>query len=169
MDSNIIRNEGQLLGQSSTSRRSSLEPDSREKKFLNRRTNIAIGIIAVLVASGVGSFYALAYFQICVSSRQVSFTILMTDQGFNGSRVHTDPWPVLNVERCDKVTFHVVNQGTEDHGFAITHYLDSGVKVRPGQTDDVTFGANRSGTFLVYCDILCTIHIYMQNGRLNVT
>lgn len=93
----------------------------------------------------------------------------MTNQGFNESKSHTDAWPVLNIRRCDKVTVHLENQDTETHGFAITHYLDSGVKVGPGDADDVSFSANRAGSFVVYCNILCSIHLFMQNGRLNVT
>jgi heme/copper-type cytochrome/quinol oxidase subunit 2 len=93
---------------------------------------------------------------------------MLTNEGFNGSKSHTDPWPVLNVGRCDRVTVHLENQDNQAHGFAITHYLDSGVKIQPGQTYDYSFNANRSGSFVVYCNILCSIHLYMQNGRLNV-
>ena len=93
----------------------------------------------------------------------------MTNEGFNGSKTHTDPWPVLNVGRCDRVTVHLENQDlAEPHGFAITHYLDSGVKVQPGQTLDVSFNANRAGSFVVYCNLRCSIHTIMLNGRLNV-
>ena len=147
-----------------------MEQDSQEKPLLSRRTIVAVAVILVLGSSVVATSYSLTYFQVCVSAPSVSFTVVMTDQGFNGSRAHTDPWPVLNVGRCARVTVHLVNQDTtEPHGFAITHYFDSGVQVRPGQTDDVTFNANRSGSFLIYCIIICLAHTYMQNGRLNVT
>ena len=141
---------------------------------LNRKSAIAIVLLAAAVAAPVvGVSYAFPYFQICIGNpTSVQFTIIMTSQGFNGSKSHvTDPWPVMNVKRCQRVTFHLENQDTvlQSHGFAITNYLDSGVEVRHGQTDDVTINANRSGSFLVYCNILCTIHLNMQNGRLNVT
>ena len=147
-----------------------MEQDSQEKPLLSRRTIVAVAVILVLGSSVVATSYSLTYFQVCVSAPSVSITVVMTDQGFDGSRAHTDPWPVLNVGRCARVTVHLVNQDTtEPHGFAITHYFDSGVQVRPGQTDDITFNANRSGSFLIYCIIICLAHTYMQNGRLNVT
>ena len=149
-----------------------MEQNTTGSSTVSRRTILATLLVAVAVAGGfVGVTYALPYFQICLGTpSSVHFTIIMTSQGFNGSKSHTtDPWPVLNVGRCQKVFVHLENQDTtEDHGFAVSHYLDSGVRVRPGQTDDVTFNANRPGSFLVYCNILCTIHFSMQNGRLNV-
>ncbi len=149
------------------------------------RTAITIAIIAVLVAATAFTVLALHLLSIsspsCPSTAQVNtlpgqkhFTIIITNQGFNGSRTHSNdpcPWPVMNVKQGDMVTIHVENDDTngEAHGFAITHYLDSGVKLGPGQSNDVSFTANQAGTFLVYCNIFCTIHSYMQNGQLNIT
>ena len=56
----------------------------------------------------------------------------------------------------------------EPHGFTVTHYFDSGVTLRPGETYTLTFLADQKGTFRVYCNIFCTVHVYMQNGRLTV-
>ena len=129
-----------------------------------------MGVVFVLAASIVSASYAFTLFQVCLSVPTVSFRVVMTHQGFNGSVNHNDPWPVLNVPRCARVTVHLINQDAKDtHGFAISHYLDSGVQVRAGQTDDVIFNANKAGSFIIYCNILCSIHLFMQNGRLNVT
>jgi heme/copper-type cytochrome/quinol oxidase subunit 2 len=147
-----------------------LEEDSGRKRKVDRRAATFIVVLAALAAIVPGASYSLTYLQVCLGTAvPVSFTIVMTNEGFNGSKSHTDAWPVLNVQRCDRVTVHLVNQDmSESHGFAVTHYLDSGVKVLPGDAVDVSFNANRAGSFVVYCNILCFIHLYMQNGKLNV-
>ncbi len=104
------------------------------------------------------------------SSSPVYFTLVISNQGFNSSRTYRGPCPILNVAKGQSVTIHLRNDDpVETHGFAITHYLDSGIELRPGQSNDITFTASQAGTFLVYCNILCSVHNYMQNGRLNVT
>ncbi len=75
----------------------------------------------------------------------------------------------MTVHQGQTVTIHVRNEDpVEPHGFTVTHYLDSGVTLRPGETYTLTFLADQKGTFRVYCDIFCTIHVYMQNGQLKV-
>lgn len=90
--------------------------------------------------------------------------------GFNGSRFHAFPWPVMNVSQGQNVVIHVVNNDTaQAHGFSIRHFLDSGIIVNPGQCHDVRFTASSTGSFTVFCQIFCTIHFpWMQNGQLNV-
>jgi heme/copper-type cytochrome/quinol oxidase subunit 2 len=67
------------------------------------------------------------------------------------------------------VTIRVENNDTvEPHGFVITHYFDAGVKLGPGEFHDVIFVASQTGSFLVYCNILCSVHQSMLNGQLNV-
>ncbi len=102
------------------------------------------------------------------------FTVVMADEGFNvglnGSKYHPNPWPAMNVSLGESVVVHVVNNDTSQaHGFAITHYFDSGLTLSPGECSDVRFVANQPGSFNVFCNIFCTIHIFMQNGRLNVS
>src|SRR5207249_4116009 len=55
-------------------------------------------------------------------------------------------------------------------GFFAAAYLFYffGFALGPGTCGDVTFTADQTGSFLVYCNISCTIHLFMQNGRLNV-
>lgn len=107
------------------------------------------------------------------ASNTAIFTVVMADEGnnvgYNGSRYHTFPWPVMNVSLGQSVVIHVVNNDTQAHGFSIIHFLDSGIVVSPGQCYDVRFTANTIGNFTVFCQIFCTIHFpWMQNGRLNV-
>jgi heme/copper-type cytochrome/quinol oxidase subunit 2 len=68
------------------------------------------------------------------------------------------------------VTITVMNcASSEPHGFAIGHYFNSGVTLGEGQRYIVTFQANTVGKFSVYCNVLCAIHPYMQNGLLIVS
>ena len=94
-------------------------------------------------------------------------------EGFNGSALHSisTPWPVMHVNKGQIVSIHVINCATsESHGFQIQTYDDNAIiTIRPGQSYDVTFTADQTGTFKVYCDIFCVIHPYMQNGELIVS
>lgn len=102
------------------------------------------------------------------------FTIAMAHEGmnvgFNGSAYHSPPWPVMNVTLGQNVLIHVINNDSaEPHGFQISHYFTGiGGGLAPGKCLDVKFTANVGGSFLVFCDISCTIHLTMQQGRLNV-
>ncbi len=39
----------------------------------------------------------------------------------------------------------------------------------PGQVYRVSFMADQAGSFDIYCEVYCSIHVYMQSGLLNVT
>ncbi len=97
------------------------------------------------------------------------FTIVMTQQGYNGSQSHPSPWPIMNVTINETVTIHIVNKDpTQSHGFAVNHYFNKGIALQSGDCIDVNFTANQLGTFRVFCTIPCTVHIFMQDGRFNV-
>ncbi len=109
------------------------------------------------------------------ASNTAIFTIVMANEGvnvgFNGSEYHPAPWPVMNVRLGQNVIIHVINNDTvQAHGFQVIHYFDSGILggLAPGKCYDVQFTANQLGSFLVQCNIGCSIHPLMQNGRLNV-
>ena len=147
-----------------------------------KQRNIAIGIVVILIATGaVATAYSLHLFDTTrqsgppcpsspsSSSNEVNFTIIMSNKGFNASRTYAQPCPVLNVRKGQIVTIHLENvDPVETHGFAVTSYLDRGVLLGPGQRRDVVFTTTRAGSFLVYCNIVCSIHVYMQDGRMNV-
>jgi len=91
--------------------------------------------------------------------------------GFNGSAYHPTPWPVMNVTLGQIVIIHVINNDTvQAHGFQVIHYFDSGILggLAPGKCYDVKFSANLAGSFAIQCNISCSIHIWMQSGRLNI-
>ena len=99
-------------------------------------------------------------------------TIIADHSGFNGSVVHgapKNPWPVITAHRGDTVKLLICNvDRVEAHGFAIDGYFDGGVTLRPGQTYSITFTADKAGSFPIFCNVFCTIHIYMR-GMLVVT
>jgi hypothetical protein len=95
----------------------------------------------------------------------VSFVLILDDTGYNDSRDHgapQQPWPVITVHQGQQVTITLINKdANEAHGFTINRYFDQGVVLQPGQTYTLTFTANSAGNFIFYCNILCTVHIYM--------
>jgi heme/copper-type cytochrome/quinol oxidase subunit 2 len=146
----------------------------------SKRVLVALAIIIVVTGS-VATAYAFhligpspqsCWVQPSGSANAAVFTVVMADEGFNvgynGSKYHPNPWPVMNVSLGQNVLVHVVNNDSQAHGFTITHYFDSGLTLSPGGCFDVKFAANQLGNFNVFCQIFCTIHIFMQNGRLNV-
>ena len=94
-------------------------------------------------------------------------------EGMNGSALKpaSTPWPVMHVRLGQTVSFHVINCATsESHGFQIEFYDQNAIiTVQPGQSYDVTFTADQTGTFKVFCDIPCLIHPLMVNGEFIVT
>ena len=101
------------------------------------------------------------------------FLIIASNNGFNDSILHGAPsqtWPIISVHQNQTVNITVCNIDVVAHGFQVTHYYDSSiVTLTPGQVIHVSFVANQLGKFRVYCSIFCPIHIYMQNGELDVT
>jgi FtsP/CotA-like multicopper oxidase with cupredoxin domain len=105
--------------------------------------------------------------------RPPGFILIIADlSGFNNSIGHgapSNPWPVITVRRGDVVRLLVCNKdSTQPHGFAIGTYLDAGVTLAPGDAYRITFTATRPGSFVIYCNIFCTVHVYMV-GRLIVS
>jgi FtsP/CotA-like multicopper oxidase with cupredoxin domain len=100
------------------------------------------------------------------------YLVIANINGFNDSIEHGAPttsWPVITVKQGTTVDITVCNADHQAHGFQITHYFDSNIEtVDPGQVVHVKFVANSVGTFDIYCSIFCSIHIYMQNGQLQV-
>ncbi len=115
----------------------------------------------------------------------VYITIFEADRGLmagmNGSRYKSvgTNWPVVTVEKGQTVVIHLenlANESSEPHGFAIDHYFDSpngqsgvaGVELYSGQSYTFRFVVSQTGTFRMYCSVFCTIHPFMEYGRLIV-
>lgn len=101
------------------------------------------------------------------------FVIIASGTGYNDSIGHGAPqenWPIVTVKQGQNVTIVVCNVDVQAHGFQITHYYDQNrVTIVPGQVIRVSFIANQAGSFDIYCEIFCSIHVYMQSGLLKVT
>jgi len=99
--------------------------------------------------------------------------IIANITGFNDSADHGVPqnsWPVIDVVKGTLVNVTVYNTDKQAHGFQISHYFDQNIEtVAPGQRLNVSFMADESGTFRIYCSIPCTVHWAMQSGELVVT
>jgi FtsP/CotA-like multicopper oxidase with cupredoxin domain len=151
---------------------------------LNRQSIIIVLVIVLAIGATTGVF-ALSR-QGAPSQRPLppgcvkpadGFLIVASDTGYNDSIGHGAPasnWPIIDVEKGQNVTIVVCNTDLQAHGFQITHYYDatdghSEVTLSPGQVITVNFVANQEGKFDIYCEIFCSIHIYMQSGLLNVT
>ena len=138
---------------------------------------MVVAVTGVFVAAYTFHFFGLGTTNCWVRPANIPasstyFVVVMANEGmnvgFNGSKFQSGSWPIMNVTLGRTVTIHVINNDTvQSHGFAIQHYF-TGFSLGPGTCSDVTFTANQSGSFLVYCNISCTIHLFMQNGRLNV-
>ncbi len=148
----------------------------------SRRKLLAITIlVAVAALAGVLAYSLSSRSQTGCSigqsvgsdSRSQTFLIVASITGFNGSADHGVPaacWPVIRVPQGTLVNITVTNIDKQAHGFNIAHYYDDGiVTVAPSQTINVSFVANETGTFKIYCSIFCTIHWAMQSGELVVT
>jgi hypothetical protein len=150
------------------------------------RKLLVIGVVVLLVASFValagGGFLNLSgrpsstspatTFTRSTCDRPPGFILIIADlSGFNDSIGHgapVHPWPIVRVEKGQLVRFLVCNfDPTQAHGFAITYYFDSGVPMMPGQAYKIVFTATKAGTFDIYCNIFCTIHVFMR-GQLIV-
>jgi FtsP/CotA-like multicopper oxidase with cupredoxin domain len=98
--------------------------------------------------------------------RPAGFFLIIADlSGFNGSISHgapVTPWPVIRVHQDDVVRILVCNEDTtQPHGFAVSTYFPTGVAMAPGEAYRIIFTATVPGTFVIYCNIFCTIHVFM--------
>jgi len=109
---------------------------------------------------------------------QGGFLIIASELGYNESVDHLTSqnvsyvsWPVLQAHEGQNVTIVVCNADpSQAHGFQIDEYYQAGtVAIAPGQVLRVSFIADKSGTFRIYCNIFCTVHWAMQNGELVVS
>jgi len=100
------------------------------------------------------------------------YLIIASITGFNDSISHGAPtkaWPIVTVNKGDTVKLVVCNIDSQAHGFQINNYFDSNIEsVAPGQAITVSFVADKTGTFTIYCSIPCSVHIRMQSGEIRV-
>jgi FtsP/CotA-like multicopper oxidase with cupredoxin domain len=131
------------------------------------------GAILIRPPSGSGNFRPLVSTAKAECVRPPGFILIIADlSGFNNSIAHgapLNPWPIVRVHLGDVVRFIVCNKDqTQAHGFAIETYFDSGVALAPGEAVRIEFQATIPGSFVIYCNIFCTVHAFMV-GRLIVS
>jgi len=152
---------------------------------LKNRKAMVVGLTAMVIVIAGAAAYALYGHPAPSASTTASslpsycskpaggFLIVASIKGYNDSVDHgvpAKPWPVLNVTKGSTVTITVCNIDHQAHGFQITHYFDSKIQsVVPGQAITISFVADETGTFQIYCSIFCTIHWAMQSGELRVS
>jgi FtsP/CotA-like multicopper oxidase with cupredoxin domain len=151
---------------------------------LARSRKVVLGIVIVVLAAGV--VLSVAYALYGRGGQSVTtglpsyckkpaggYLIVASIKGYNDSVDHgvpAKPWPVVSVQKGSTVTITVCNVDHQAHGFQVTHYFDSKIQtVVPGQAITVSFVADETGTFQIYCSIFCTVHWAMQSGELVVS
>ena len=144
-----------------------------------RRRKAALLLVAVLIVTLVGLFYASMNpvrssnwtpdsSGINCASYGTDFLVIVNRLGFNGSinkGVPQQRWPILCAHEGETVTINVRNTDTiETHGFAIGFYYEGGVSIPAGRNVTISFAADRTGAFTLFCDIFCSVHPFMQSG-----
>jgi len=137
-----------------------------------KRKLIVIVLIAALLVAALLTIYVI--YGGTKGSPRHGFVIVATANGYNDSVSHqaspTNPWPLLTVHQGTVVNITVYNNDTVAHGFQITHYYADKIEtIAPGQKITVSFVANETGKFTIYCSVFCPIHNFMQYGQLFVT
>ena len=106
------------------------------------------------------------------------FLIVASGRGYNDSVDHgvsigsfpKISWPIMNVHQNQTVNITICNTDVQAHGFQISHYFENTIEViAPGQSINVSFVADQTGAFRIYCEIPCSIHWAMQSGELLVS
>ncbi len=138
------------------------------------RTTVIV-LVIVLAGAAIGAIYAsgITQGQPSCTKPPDGFLVIASNRGFNDSADHgapANPWPVVSVEKGTKVTFVVCNTDTQPHSFQVAHYYDNSLEaIAPGKVLELSFVANETGTFRIFCEIPCSVHIFMQNGELIVS
>ena len=98
--------------------------------------------------------------------------LILDNNGLNDSVHRASPGTpaiTLSFQRGDPINILFCNLDTvQAHGFAVAHYFDRGVTLRPGDAYKVSFIARDVGSFTIYCNVFCTVHTFML-GKLTVT
>ena len=132
---------------------------------------LVAGVVVALVLQGSNGQANGALPSGCVKPAG-GFLIVASKLGYNDSVDHdvpANPWPVITVNQGQQVSITVCNTDIQAHGFQVQYYFDSTIEsIAPGQVIHVSFTADRTGTFQMYCSIFCSVHAFMQSGQLRV-
>ena len=127
---------------------------------------LVTGIVSIPLSQSSSGVPSAAAVTRSTCERPPGFFLIIADlSGFNDSISHgapANPWPVIRVQQGDVVHILVCNKDTtQPHGFAIGTYFPVGVAIAPGEAYRIVFTATVPGTFVMYCNIFCTVHVFM--------
>jgi hypothetical protein len=105
--------------------------------------------------------------------RPPDYVLLILDNNGLNDSIHRaspgDPAITLSFQKGVTINIVICNLDTvQAHGFAVSHYFDRGVTLRPGDAYRVSFVARDAGNFTIYCNVFCTVHPFML-GKLTIT
>lgn len=137
---------------------------------------LAVGIVCFLTVAGVLAAHPPSL-PVGVSNHAVA--ISDCSRGPGELLVELDTNGMNNSIRQGQFTLHLIKgeavtillcnlDQVQSHGFAIGHYFDTGVTLRPGEAYKLSFTARDAGNFVIYCNAVCTVHQSML-GKLTVT
>lgn len=151
----------------------------------NRRIVLVLAAVAIIGAAAVTSLYVLSIGRSTSTNDGLppgctepagGFLMVASHLGWNDSELHGAgitpgvTWPKMTVSQGQTVNITVCNTDVQAHSFEIAYYEQGQANtLHPQQVLHFQFVASRSGTFQVYCEIPCSIHIYMQSAQLVVT
>jgi heme/copper-type cytochrome/quinol oxidase subunit 2 len=150
----------------------------------NRRITLVLVAVALIGAAVVASLYVVSIGSSTTSTGLPAgctkaaggFLMVASHLGWNESELHGAgitpgvTWPKMTITQGETVNITVCNTDVQAHSFEIAYYEQGQANtLHPQQVLHFQFVASRSGTFQVYCEIPCSIHIYMQSGQLVVT
>jgi len=157
-----------------------LDSEKQKERWTNKRIVLAFVVVVLVGASATIGFYSLGLgggpgtppLPSGCKRPASGFLIVGSITGYNDSKTHGSPaksWPIITVHKGQNVTIIVCNTDVQPHGFQIIHYFANGQETLvPGQVLRVSFIADQTGSYPIYCDIPCTVHTFMQDGLLNV-
>jgi len=157
-----------------------LDSKKQKERQTSKRIVIVFSVVVLLGASATVAFYLLSLgggqgappLPPGCKRPASGFLIVGSITGFNDSKAHgapAKPWPIITVHQGQNVTVVVCNTDVQPHGFQIAHYFaNSAETLVPGQALRVSFIADQTGSYTIYCEIPCTVHFLMQDGLLNV-
>src|SRR5438477_12854668 len=158
-----------------------LDSEKQKERRTNKRIVLVLLVVVLMGASSTAALYFLGLGggpgarPLPPGCKQPAggFLIVASLTGYNDSKAHgapAKPWPIITVHQGQNVTILVCNADVQPHGFQITHYFaNSEGTLVAGQVLRVSFIADETGSYLINCDIPCTVHFLMQGGLLNVT
>lgn len=121
---------------------------------MNKNILIGLGVLLAVVVVGfflIGKPKTSQPAQTATSTSQTPTGPVKT---FNVSAKEFAYTPsTITVNKGDTVSVNFTNAGTTTHNFTISEFNVASKNIGPGESDTVTFTADKSGTFNYFCSI----------------